>query len=112
MQLREEFERELIALQDRLWRERGIHRYGVSFKQGLLAMAGPIIDLVMREQQGFDDLTNAEVIDELRKGPESLYWPLKSADPKAWLLCDRCRTRQLFDAEGICPLCGAEVDEA
>ena len=67
-----------------------------------------------RLTRGFDNLTGPEVIRELRKGDQSLYWPVLVEDDgqprKVWLLCDHCRTRQLFDTRGLCDRCGTEME--
>lgn len=67
-----------------------------------------------RLTRGFDALTGPELIRELRKGDLSLYWPVLVDDDgqprKVWLLCDHCRTRQLFDTRGICDHCGTEME--
>jgi uncharacterized paraquat-inducible protein A len=109
--IREDHALTAATIEDTAYTKTG-HAFGVSWRQGFRTGFWQAVEYVLTLQQQYDDLTNAEVIDELRKGPESLYWPLKSADPKAWLLCDRCRTRQLFDAQGVCPNCAEEVNPA
>lgn len=105
----------LTRLYDHAWRTYGIHRFGQSYKQGYLRAQRDTISWVLAQLiRGFDNLTNAEVITELRKGDTSLYWPLvmdEDGEPrKVSLLCDHCRTRQNFDREGICPACGTDID--
>ena len=102
---------DLTHLEDHAWHQYGIHRYGVSYKRGYRQAQADTIAWVMGKlTDGFDDLTGPEVIRELRKGDQSLYWPLFIDDPTAWLLCDHCRTRQLFTVEGVCPHCGNETE--
>lgn len=92
------------------WEERGRHRFGVSWRQGYRTAWWDGVEWLLNLQHDYENLTNSEVVAELRKGPASIYWPLKADDPKAWLLCDHCRTRQLFDARGICDHCGTETE--
>lgn len=66
-----------------------------------------VLDTLTR---GFDALTGGEVVQELRKGERSIYWPILMDDPKSWIDCDHCRTRQLIDAAGICPSCGTDIE--
>ncbi len=102
---------ELTAIEDHAWHQHGQHRFGVSYLQGYRRARRDTLTWVLHHlTRGFDALTNSEVITELRKGDQSLYWPLFMEDPQAWLLCDHCRTRQLFDARGICDHCGIETE--
>ena len=101
----------LTRMADHAWKTYGLHRYAVSYKQAYLRAQRDTIGWIMRMlTDGFDNLTAPEVIRELRKGDQSLYWPLFIDDPTAWLLCDRCRTHQLFTDSGVCPHCGTEME--
>jgi hypothetical protein len=66
-----------------------------------------VLDTLTR---GFDALTGGEIVGELRKREQSIYWPLFLDDERCWLDCDHCRTRQLIDAEGVCPRCGTDIE--
>ena len=102
---------DLTRLEDHAWHKYGIHRYGQSYKRGYRQAQADTIVWVMRMlTDGFDNLTAPEVIREMRKGDQSLYWPLFIDDPTVWLLCDRCRTHQLFTDSGVCPHCGTEME--
>lgn len=104
----------LIRLADAAWRKYGIHRFGVSFKTGYQRGQKDTIGWMYATLTGgFDNLTGPEMIRELRKGDESIYWPVLMEDDgqlrKVWLLCEHCDSRSLFTADGICPNCGREM---
>jgi len=106
---------DLTRLEDHAWRTYGIHRYGQSYLRGYRQAQADTIGWVMRMlTDGFDNLTGPEVIRELRKKDQSLYWPILSDEnnqPRTvTLLCDRCRTHQLFTDSGVCPHCGTEME--
>lgn len=65
---------------------------------------------VLTLQSDFESLTAGEIIRELRKREGSIYWPLLEADPRTWVICDRCDTRVLIDAEGICDVCNNDFN--
>ena len=83
----------------------------VGLRQGLRRGFWDGVAYVLNLQHDMENLTAAQLVAELRKGDGSIYWPVKSDDPRFWDVCDRCRTRQLFDAAGICPNCGMEVED-
>ncbi|RLK47648.1 hypothetical protein [Microbacterium telephonicum] len=88
-------------------------RYGtVSYRQGhRRGWWDGIAWLLHQQTTGFDALTITELVVELRKQDGSIYWPIKHGDPTFWAVCDRCRTNQLFTAEGVCPGCGQDLTE-
>lgn len=105
----------LTRLADAAWHKYGIHRFGVSFKTGYQRGQKDAIGWMHAVlTAGFDNLTGPEMIRELRKGDQSVYWPVLMEDDgqprKVWLLCDHCRTRQLFDSRGLCDHCGNEME--
>lgn len=98
-------------LEDLAWHTHGQHRFGVSYLQGYRRARRDVIGWMMHTlTRGFDALLTSEVIAELRKGENSVYYPLFIEDPVASLLCDHCRTTQLFTETGICPNCGRDMD--
>lgn len=82
--------------------------HGVSFKQGHRAGWWEGVEYVLTLQAQMDSLTVGEMLTELRKGPGSIYWPLKEADPTFWADCPRCEVPQLIDVQGLCPACAHE----
>ena len=86
-------------------------RFGVSALSGFRAGWWAAIEYVLDQQNRIDDLTVGELLTELRKGPGSLYWPLKADDPTFWADCPRCHTRVLLDIEGFCRECAHEFEE-
>lgn len=104
-------QKDLTRLEDLAWHTHGQHRFGVSYLQGYRRARRDVIGWMMHTlTRGFDALLTSEVIAELRKGENSVYYPIFVEDPQVWLLCDHCRTRQLFDARGICDHCGTETE--
>jgi hypothetical protein len=100
---------ELTALEDRLWHERGIHRFGVSYKTGVRDATRAVLEWVLTKQHtGFDELTVGELIEELRKTNGSIYWPIKAEDPTFSHRCERCGQHVLVTAEGYCVECAHE----
>lgn len=69
------------------------------------------VSWLLTAQQQIDDLTVGQLLAELRKGPGSIYWPVKSGDPRFWGDCPRCHRPVLIDAQGLCPECAHEFDE-
>lgn len=87
-------------------------RYGtVSYRQGHRRGFWDGVMWLLHQQLRIDDLSGGELARELAKETGSIFWPVKAADPKFWWLCDRCRTRQLFDARGLCDNCGHDITE-
>lgn len=64
---------------------------------------------VLTAQNTWDSLTVDEAIAELRKGTQSVFFPLFSEDPKVLAKCDTCGIQVAVDAEALCPDCGREV---
>lgn len=100
------------AEQESLWWEAvGRQSLGVSAKQGHRTGWWSAVEWVLRTQTAMDDLTEGQMLAELRKGAGSVFWPLFAADPKFWVDCPTCRVRVLIDAEGLCPACAHEFEE-
>lgn len=85
-----------------------IHGMGVSFKQGHRCAWWGAIEWVLKTQAGWEDLTEAEAVGELRKGEGSIYYPLFKNDPRVWVDCPN-DGRTVVGVEGICDSCGWEV---
>ncbi len=99
--------RELAALEDAAWAQ--VHgAFGVSWHQGYRRAQRDTITWLLQKQRDVENLTVTELVWELRKGPDSIYWPLYEGDPSFWGVCDRCRTRVLIDVEAVCTNCGHE----
>ena len=93
------------------WWEKAFTRWGSSAKQGYTAGVWAGVEWVLNAQHAIDDLTQGQLLAELRKGPGSIFWPLLSADPKSWVDCPRCERAVLIDREGLCPECAYEFEE-
>lgn len=103
-------QKDFTRLEDLAWNTHGKHRFGVSYLQGYRRARRDVIGWMMHTlTRGFDALLTSEVIAELRKGENSVYYPLFIEDPQCWVDCDHCRTRVLADAEGICQNCGKDL---
>ena len=80
--------------------------YGEQRKAWVAAVAW-----VTRTQQTWEDLTAVDAIWELRRGEDSIFYPLFKDDPKVWVDCPADLThnpgaRVLTDREGYCDDCG------
>ena len=69
------------------------------------------VDWVTRTQQEWDTLPTVDAIWELRRGEDSIFYPLFKDDPKVWVDCPADLThnpgaRVLTDREGYCDDCG------
>ena len=89
--------------------ERVRFQYGVSYRQGHRAGFWRAVEWLRHELLKVDDLTVAEYVTELRKGPGSVFWPLWQDDPKFGATCEQCGHLIVLDKEGLCPDCGWEV---
>lgn len=78
-----------------------------AFQDGFWAGVQTVLDL----QHAIDDLTQGELLAELRKGDGSIFWPLLSADPTIAVECPRCDRSVVINREGICPGCRHEFEE-
>ncbi|MGW9587464.1 hypothetical protein [Microbacterium sp. NPDC055455] len=83
-------------------------RMGVSYKQGHRRGWWDAIEWVLAQQLEWDNLTETEAIEELRKGQGSVFWPLFRDDPTVRIDCERDGP-VVVTAEGYCPHCGWEV---
>ncbi len=110
-QIQVDHARDLTAIQDRLWKKYGIHRFGESFKQGVRRDQPATIGWLLHKQMRVNELTAEEVVAELRKGPASIYYPIWCEDMRIWVECPSgvahyAGARVLVDAEGYCDTCG------
>lgn len=85
-------------------------RHGVSWKQGHRVAWWQAVEWVLQTQLGWDALTEAEAITELRKGTGSLFYPLFSTDPRIWVDCPR-DGRITVSKEGTCDRCLLDFSE-
>lgn len=99
-----------IPAEDAFWDVRR-HNLGVSAKQGHRSGYWRGVEDVLTMQLAVDDLSQGELLGELRKGSGSVFWPLLVHDPKFWADCPRCERRVLIDMEGLCPECAYEFEE-
>lgn len=79
-------------------------RMGVSYKQGHRRGFWDGILWVLQQQSQWESLSEAEAIEELRKGLGSIYHPLFADDPKVWVDCPR-DGRVTVTKEGTCDRC-------
>jgi hypothetical protein len=100
-----------LAAHETAWWRQAQQHLGVSSRGGFRAGWWKGIEYLLTSQNGIDGLTVGELLAELRKGPGSIYWPLKSEDPKFWADCPACHRPVLIDAEGMCPNCTHEFNE-
>lgn len=101
------------AAESSWWDEQGgRNRFGVSALQGYRAGWWAGVEWLLNQQNRIDELTDGQMLAELRKGPGSVYWPIKSDDASFWADCPGCRRPRLIDAEGLCRECGHEFEEA
>jgi aryl carrier-like protein len=100
------------AREDLLWKQRG-HTLGLGtqLKQGHRTAWWQAVEWVLNLQHGMDDLTQGQLLRELRKGNGSIYAPLLAADPTINAECPRCNQTVVIDREGICPQCTYEFQE-
>jgi hypothetical protein len=109
-QIREDHALTAATLEDTAHAKTG-HTFGVSWRQGFRTGFWQAVEYVLTLQQSIDDLSAGELLAELRKGPGSIYWPVKADDPNFHADCPRCHVRVLIDREGICYQCGHEFQE-
>lgn len=99
-------------VEDALWAAAGhTSSLGTQLKQGSRKTFWRAVRWVLERQLAVDDLTQGELLAELRKESGSIFWPLLAADPKFWVDCPRCERRVLIDKEGLCPECAYEFEE-
>ena len=72
------------------------------------------VEWVTRTQQEWDTLPTVDAIWELRRGEDSIFYPLFKDDPKVWVDCPADLThnpgaRVLTDREGYCDDCGCSL---
>lgn len=87
------------------------HRLGVSAKQGHRSGYWRGVQDVLTLQLAIGELSQGELLAELRKESGSVFWPLWAGDPKIPAECPRCDRRVLIDKEGLCPECAYEFEE-
>lgn len=80
------------------------NRMGTSWHQGFRAGWWGAVEWVLAAQAGWDALTEAEAIEELRAGPGSIYFPLFRDDPTIWADCPN-DGRVTITQEGTCDRC-------
>lgn len=101
-----------VAFEDALWAASGhTSSLGTQLKQGSRKTWWAAVEWVLRLQHTFEDLTEGELLGELRKGPGSVFWPLLSEDPTMIADCPRCEHAVVIDKEGLCPQCAYEFEE-
>lgn len=66
---------------------------------------------ILTQQTGWDTLTEAEAILELRKNTASIYYPQFRDDPRIWVDCPR-DGRVTVGVEGFCDACGYPFDDS
>lgn len=88
-----------------------LHNLGVSAKQGHRSGYWRGVRDVLTLQLAVDDLSQGELLAELRKESGSVFWPLFVGDPKIPAECPRCGRRVVIDKEGLCPECAYEFEE-
>lgn len=69
------------------------------------------VDWVTRVQQEWDTLPADDAIWELRRGEDSIFYPLFKDDPRIWVSCPTDTVhipgaRVVTDRDGICSDCG------
>jgi len=69
------------------------------------------VKAVLNTQHAIDNLTQGELLAEIRKAEGSVYWPLLSGDPTIAAECPRCDRTVVIDREGLCPECAYEFQE-
>lgn len=99
------------AERESAWWGQAHDHLGVSAKGGFRAGWWAAVEWLLAAQNAIDDLTEGQLLAELRKGPGSIFWPLKAEDPKFWADCPRCRVPVLIGVEGFCPNCTHEFEE-
>lgn len=63
------------------------------------------VEWVKTTQLTWNDLSEEEALQELRKGEESVFYPLFHYDPTIWATCPN-HGRTPISADGICQHCG------
>ena len=99
------------AAESEAWDAWGRHRFGVSWRQGYRTAWWAAVTWLLEQQMQVDELTEGQMLAELRKGPASIYWPIKADDPRFYADCPRCRRPVLIDARGLCDTCAYEFEE-
>lgn len=72
------------------------------------------VEWVTRTQQEWDTLPTVDAIWELRRGEDSIFYPLFKADPRIWVSCPTDTVhipgaRVVTDRNGICSDCGYDL---
>ncbi|MDR6098360.1 hypothetical protein [Microbacterium sp. SORGH_AS_0454] len=87
-------------------------RYGTkSARQAIRKAFKLTVPWVLNTQQTLDDLTDGQLLAELRKEDRSIFWPLLCADPKFPTECPRCAKSVVVDKDGLCSECAYEFEE-
>lgn len=82
-------------------------RYGsASYRQGYRSGWWDAVRWLLKTQGEASGLTDVEWLEELRKGRDSIYWPVFDADPAFPADCATCGRQRVFTVEGVCPECG------
>jgi hypothetical protein len=98
------------AREDLFWKQRGhIFGLGTQLKQGHRTAWWQAVQWVLNLQHSIDDLTQGQLLAELRKGNGSIYAPVMA--DKIPADCPRCNRLVNIDAEGLCPGCAYEFQE-
>ncbi len=99
-------------VEDALWAASGhTSSLGTQLKQGSRKTFWRAVRWVLEKQLAVGDLTQGELLAELRKESGAVFWPLWVEDPKVPVECPRCDRRVLIDKEGLCPDCAYEFEE-
>jgi len=100
------------AFEDALWALSGhTSSLGTQLKQGSRKTWWAAVKWVLNTQHAIDDLSQGQLLAEIRKGPGSIFWPLLSEDPTMIADCPRCEHAVVIDKEGLCPGCAYEFEE-
>jgi hypothetical protein len=83
------------------WKKSGGHGTGRWSQQAFLAGTRWVVE----QQTKWDSLTEREAIHELRKGQDSLFWPLFMNEARVWADCPS-DGRVTVGVEGYCDRCG------
>ena len=91
-------------------RQNGEAFHSVMWERGYRKGWWAAVAWVLEQQHRFDALDASEALAEIRKGPGSIYWPIKSGDPTFHADCPTCGHPTLIDTEGLCRDCGWELN--
>lgn len=110
--IREDHWRPQTNSEDTLWASRKhTSSLGTQLKQGHRTGWWEAVEWVLNTQLAIDELTQGELLAEIRKAEGSVFWPLLSADPTLHAECPRCGRGVVIDKEGLCPECAYEFQE-